>query len=214
MLNYYNLGDSALIIKTGNEISETSNLTVRKLLFRLIHENIKGVLDFIPSYNELMICFDPAVTGFNELFETVVSCSQNLDGIDLPEPSVVSIPVLYGGNSGPDLHEVAETNNLSEAEVITIHSSPLYLVYMLGFTPGFCYLGGMDDRIVTPRRQTPRLKIVKLFDAGKSPEFLLNQGDYIKFYRVDEEEYEEILQRIKSGYYKPEKSLVKFICQK
>ncbi len=225
MLNYYHMGDSAMIIKTGNDISETSNVTVRKLLFRLGQENIRGVLDFIPSYNELMICFDPAVTRYNELVEAVISCSQNLDDIDLPEPSVVSIPVLYGGNSGPDLREVAETNDLSAEEVITIHSSPLYLVYMLGFTPGFCYLGGMDHRIVTPRRQTPRLKIeagsvgiadkqtgiypidspggwqligktpVKLFDARKSPEFLLNQGDYIKFYPIDEEEYKEILQK-------------------
>jgi inhibitor of KinA len=237
MMNYLHLGDSALIIKTGNDISETSNLIVRKLLLRLGKENIRGVLDFIPSYNELMICFDPAVIMSDELVSYAESLSGNIDEVVLPEPSVVRIPVLYGGNSGPDIHEVAEINKLSEEEVISIHCSPLYLVYMLGFTPGFCYLGGMDDRIATPRKTTPRLRIeagsvgiadrqtgiypidspggwqligktpVKLFDADRSPEFLLNPGDYIKFYQVDGVEYTAILEKVNSGNYLPGKSL-------
>ncbi len=79
--------------------------------------------------------------------------------MELPDADVIHVPVLYGGEYGPDLHYVAELNDLTEDEVIGIHSSVACLVYMLGFTPGFCYLGGMDKRIATPRRETPRLKI-------------------------------------------------------
>jgi len=236
MLNYFHSGDSALIIKSGNDISESSNITIRKLLVLLEKENLRGVLDFIPSYNELMICFDPSEIMYEELEAFVVSRSESLDEVVLPEPTVVRIPVLYGGISGPDLHEVSEINSLTPEEVISIHSSTVYLVYMLGFTPGFCYLGGMDDRIATPRKTTPRLRIeagsvgiadrqtgiypvdspggwqligktpVKLFDARRSPEFLINPGDYIKFYQVDSDEYLDILEKVKTGSYIPGKS--------
>jgi inhibitor of KinA len=235
MLNYLHFGDSALIIKTGDDISESSNLMVRKLLVLLDSQNISGVVDFIPSYNELIVCFDPSVIKYNELAGYAESLAGKLNEIILPEPSVIGIPVLYGGSAGPDLHEVAEINNLTAEEVVSIHSSPLYLVYMLGFTPGFCYLGGMDERIATPRKTTPRLRIeagsvgiadrqtgiypiespggwqligktpVRLFQAGRRPEFLINPGDYLKFYPVDEIEYAAILEKENSGSLTPEK---------
>jgi len=158
-LKYIPSGDSAFIIKAGDVISEEVNLVVRKLLKRLEEENISGILGFIPSYNELMVCYDPATVDYRQLLETFKKCAADLGAMTLPEAEVVHVPVLYGGEAGPDLHHVAEHNGLTEEDVIRIHSSTNCLVYMLGFTPDFCYLGGMDRRIATPRHETPRLKI-------------------------------------------------------
>ena len=152
--------------------------------------------------------------------------------MELPEEDVIHVPVLYGGEYGPDLQYVAEYNSLAEDEVIEIHSSSACLVYMLGFTPGFCYLGGMDQRIATPRRETPRLKIpagsvgiadgqtgiypiespggwqiigktpVRLFSPDQKPEFLFNAGDYIQFFPVTVDEYKHILDEVSEGIYR------------
>lgn len=230
-LKYIPSGDSAFIIKAGDVISEEVNLVVRKLLARLEEENIPGVIDFIPSYNELMVCYDPAKIGYRRLLETLRACAADPAAILLPAPEVVHVPVLYGGEAGPDLQYVAEYNGLAEEDVIRIHSSADCLVYMLGFTPGFCYLGGMDKRIATPRQETPRLKIpagsvgiageqtgiypmkspggwqligrtpLRLFNPDSKPEFLFKAGDYIRFYPVDQDEYEQIAAAVAAGMY-------------
>jgi KipI family sensor histidine kinase inhibitor len=230
-LKYIPSGDSAFIIKAGDDISEEVNLVVRKLLTRLEEENIPGVIDFIPSYNELMVCYDPAVLDYKQLLELFRKSAADLGSIELPRADVVHVPVLYGGEYGPDLRHVAELNDLTEEEVIEIHSSTACLVYMLGFTPGFCYLGGMDRRIATPRLETPRLKIpagsvgiagsqtgiyplespggwqligrtpLRLFNPDGKPEFLFKAGDYIKFYPVDAEEYKHIGSEVAAGTY-------------
>jgi len=230
-LKYIPSGDSAFIIKAGDVISEEVNLVVRKLLKRLEEENIPGVTDFIPSYNELMVCYDPAKISFRRLLETLRACAADPAAILLPAPEVVHVPVLYGGEAGPDLHHVAEHNRLAAPDVITIHTSADCLVYMLGFTPGFCYLGGMDKRIATPRQETPRLKIpagsvgiageqtgiypmespggwqligrtpLRLFNPDSKPEFLFSAGDYIRFYPVDRDEYERIAAAVAEGTY-------------
>jgi KipI family sensor histidine kinase inhibitor len=231
VLKYIPSGDSALIIKAGDVISEEVNLTVRKLLKRLEEENIQGITDFIPSYNELMVCYDPAKTGYRRLLESLRACAADPGAILLPPAEVVHVPVLYGGEAGPDLHHVAEHNGLAAEDVIRIHSSADCLVYMLGFTPGFCYLGGMDKRIATPRHETPRLKIpagsvgiageqtgiypfespggwqligrtpLRLFNPDSRPEFLFSAGDYIRFYPVDRDEYEQIAEEVAEGTY-------------
>jgi KipI family sensor histidine kinase inhibitor len=233
---YIPSGDSAVIIKAGDEISEEINLTVRKLLARIENENIIGVIDFIPSYNELMICYDLSIISCRKLLDTLRTLESDIDAIHLPESSVIHIPVLYGGESGPDLKEVAALNKLSEEEVVKIHSSSSYKVYMLGFTPGFCYLGGMDQRIATHRKQSPRLIIpagavgiaekqtgiypiespggwqligktpLRLFDPGNKPEFLIQAGDYIKFYPITEYEFTDILKEVNKGVYRVNKS--------
>ena len=154
----------------------------------------------------------------------------------LPAADVIHVPAIYGGEYGPDLHYVAEFNCLSEDDVITIHSSVACLVYMFGFTPGFCYLGGMDKRIATPRQETPRLKIpagsvgiageqtgiypllspggwqligrtpLLLFNPDRKPVFLFNAGDYIQFYPVDMEEYKRIAEEVAAGTYQPKRT--------
>lgn len=230
-LKYILSGDSAFIIKAGDVISEEVNLTVRKLLKRLEEAKINGVTDFIPSYNELMVCYDPTVLDYKQLLEIFEKCSADLGAMTLPEAVVIHVPVLYDGEYGPDLHYVAEYNGLTEEDVIRIHSSVACLVYMLGFTPGFCYLGGMDKRIATPRQETPRLKIpagsvgiageqtgiypigspggwqligrtpLLLFNPERKPEFLFNAGDYIQFFPVGLDEYKRIAKEVGAGTY-------------
>ena len=230
-LKYIPSGDSAFIIKAGDVISEEVNLTVRKLLARIEKENIEGITDFIPSYNELMVCYDPAKIGYRRLLESLRACAADLQAMHLPPSEVVNVPVLYGGEAGPDLHHVADHNGLAARDVIRIHSSVDCLVYMLGFTPGFCYLGGMDKRIATPRQETPRLKIpagsvgiageqtgiyplespggwqligrtpLRLFNPESKPEFLFSAGDYIRFYSVDKDEFERIAAAVAAGTY-------------
>ncbi len=230
-LKYIPSGDSAFIIKAGDMISEEVNLTVRKLLARIEMEYIEGITDFIPSYNELMVCYDPAKIGYRRLLESLRACAADLQAMHLPPSEVVNVPVLYGGEAGPDLHHVADHNGLAARDVITIHTSTDCLVYMLGFTPGFCYLGGMDKRIATPRQETPRLKIpagsvgiageqtgiyplespggwqligrtpLRLFNPESKPEFLFSAGDYIRFYSVDKDEFERIAAAVAAGTY-------------
>jgi inhibitor of KinA len=228
-LKYIPAGDTAFIIKAGDEITEDINASVRRILLRLENERIMGITDFIPSYNELMVCYDPAVKGFRELYSELEACTSDIDNIRLPAASVVEVPVLYGGEYGPDLQYVASQNHLLEEDVIEIHTSTEYPVYMLGFTPGFCYLGGMDQRIATPRKETPRLTIpagavgiadsqtgiypvespggwqligrtpLRLFDPDNKPEFLFQAGDRIRFIRVTADEYAAILKRVNEG---------------
>ena len=231
---YIPSGDSAFIIKVGTEISPEINRTIRKLLVRIEQEKLDGILDFVPAYNELMICYDPVKLGYRKLLDTLRSLEKDVEAVELPPASVVHVPVVYGGPFGEDLAEVAQTNLLSEEEVIRIHTSTDYLIYMLGFTPGFCYLGGMDERIATPRRQSPRMKIpagavgiadqqtgiypiespggwqligrtpLLLFDPVRKPEFLFQAGDYIRFYPVTEEEFQHMSEEIKTGSFNPE----------
>jgi inhibitor of KinA len=231
-------GDSALIIKTGDDISVKTNMAVRKLLLRFENQNLDGIVDFIPSYNELMICYDPTIISYDILLFNLRIMEADLDKIELPESSVIHLPVLYGGEAGPDIHEVAAFSGLSEDEVIKIHCSESYYVYMLGFTPGFCYLGGMDERIATPRKKTPRLAIpagavgiadkqtgiypiespggwqligktpLKLFNPARKPEFLIRAGDFIKFIPLTNEEYQDILNKVEKGLYETIKSKI------
>ena len=227
-------GDSAIILKAGDDISTNTNNVVRKMLRFFERHRFDGILDYIPSYNELLISYDPSVTNRESILNSLHLLENEIDSIILPESRTICIPVLYGETGGPDLREVAGYNSISEDEVIRIHSDMEYYVYMLGFTPGFCYLGGIDERIVTPRKTTPRLTIpagsvgiagnqtgiypidspggwqiigntpVKLFDPLKSPEFLVNAGDFIKFCPVGRREYLEIEKKVNTGTWKAE----------
>ncbi|MFA5906812.1 MAG: 5-oxoprolinase subunit PxpB [Desulfobacula sp.] len=230
-MQYIPSGDSAFIIKAGDDISIETNSIVRKLTARIEQENIDGIIDFIPAYNELMVCYNPVIIGYRTLLDMFRSLADEIEMIDLPEPRIIHVPVLYGGQHGEDLAGVAGSCNLSEEEVIRIHSSPDYPVYMLGFTPGFCYLGGMDKRISTPRKQSPRMKIpagtvgiaghqtgiyavespggwqligrtpLQLFNPERKPEFIFQAGDTIKFVPVSKDEYEKIAKAVEEGRY-------------
>ncbi len=147
---YLPAGDRALAVELGNAISPEINRAVRNLLVVLEERSIDGVFDLVPSYRSLLVHYDPLVISCSPREEELASLQTAASEGTAAEPRIVHIPTLYGGEVGPDLGYVAQHNSLSPEEVVSIHSSTDYLVYMLGFSPGFPYLGGMSDRIETP----------------------------------------------------------------
>ncbi|NIS61706.1 MAG: 5-oxoprolinase subunit PxpB, partial [Proteobacteria bacterium] len=182
---------------------------------------IRGVEEIIPSYRSILIAYDPLVVGFKDLTYQVKSIEKNLSRGKILEHRRVEIPTLYGGKFGPDLDFVASLHGLTPEEVVRIHTSQDYLVYMLGFTPGFPYLGNLEE-IATPRLKTPRIKVpagsvgiaenqtgiypiespggwqiigrtpLKLFNPLRPPHFLLAAGDMVRFIPIDDRRYAEL----------------------
>lgn len=215
-------GDSAILIKAGDDISIETHRIVRRLMLALNAHKIEGIDEMIPSYNELLIMYNPLITAPEVLADAIREA--NLSKVEILHTStrLVSIPVLYGGAHGVDIQEVAHLTGLSTEEVVAIHSRPNYPVYMMGFMPGFCYLGGMDPRIACNRKAQPRLRInagsvgiaghqtgiypidspggwqiigqtpVQLFRPNSSSPFLVKAGDYIRFEPIDRVMFDEL----------------------
>ena len=224
-------GDKALVVELGDSITPEINRKVRGLLAAIENQGIPGLVDLVPSYRSLLVYYDPLCLSLPELEELLSALEQNLDQADLKAPRVVEIPTLYGGEYGPDIGQVAKHNGLALEEVIRIHSGAEYLVYMMGFTPGFPYMGGMSERIATPRLQTPRTAIpagsvgiaeqqtgvypiespggwqligrtpVQLFDPQREPPVVVTVGDYIRFAPITEEAYHDIQRQVRTGSY-------------
>lgn len=153
-------GDKGIVVEFGNEITVECNEKVVNLYRILKKESRQGIISMIPTYRSLLVKYNPLQISYNELIKYV---SEKMDKeVEIKEefkPQVYEIPVVYGGEFGPDLEFVAKHNNLSIEEVIAIHSAPLYRIYMVGFTMGFAYLCGMSEKIATPRLETPRTEI-------------------------------------------------------
>lgn len=231
----YPLGDSALVIKFGDSIGQETHQRIRQLSEHLELHPFKGMTEFVPAFTTVTIYYDPwamsegvatdtdgagRTTPFETVKATVLEVLMNLKSTGTSRPKTVRIPVCYGGDLGPDLQEVADRNGLTPEEVVNIHSSADYLVYMLGFAPGFAYLGGMSERIATPRRETPRLAIpagtvgiageqtgvypietpggwqligktpVRLFVPERMPPTVLKSGDVVRFYPISRKEFD------------------------
>jgi len=152
-------GDSCIAMEFGNEISPELNRMVRRMFFLVKQADIPGVLELVPTYRSLYIYYDPLRIRLEDLKRKLRELERKADEVELPPQRVVEIPTVYGGEYGPDLDFVAKYNNLTPEEVVEIHTSTDYLVYMIGFTPGFAYLGGMSKRIAAPRLETPRVKV-------------------------------------------------------
>ena len=230
-LRFVPAGDKAFVIELGDGISPEINRSVHNLLLSIEKQGIPGILDMVPTYRSILINYDPLTLPPNELEERVRELTQDLDETPPAASRVVELPTSYGGEHGSDLGHVAEHNGLTEEEVIALHSGTDYLVYMMGFTPGFTYLGGMSEKIATPRLQTPRTAIpagsvgiaerqtgvypiespggwqligrtpVRLFDPSKQPPVIAEPGDYIRFVPVSPEEYLRILEEVGNGVY-------------
>ena len=162
---YFPLGDNAVIIKFSNTISKEINEEIRKCVFQFDKNKINGVTEWTPTYNSITVFYNPLILLYKEICDKIDEILSEDLNIELPIAREIIIPVVYGGEYGPDLDFVCKHNNLSREEVIQIHSEPEYLVYMLGFSPGFPYLGGMDKRIATPRLETPR-QLIKAGSVG------------------------------------------------
>ena len=226
-------GDKAISVELGNTISVPVNRRVHDLLAAVESRDIPGVTDLAPSYRSLLVYYDPLLASFSDLTQRLSELEQNLDQAAPHAPKVLEIPTVYGGEYGPDLAHVAEHNGLTAEEVIQIHSGAEYLVYMMGFTPGFPYLGGMSERIATPRLQTPRPLIpagsvgiaeqqtgvypiespggwqligrtpVQLFDPQREPPAVVAAGDFIRFVPITETTYDVIRLQVQAGNYTP-----------
>lgn len=215
-------GDTSLTVEFGNEISESINTQIRAFSIALQNSKIPGIVETVPTYRSLMIHYDPGVILYKPLVQKLTALLGQLDKIEIPPSEVLEIPVLYGGEMGPDLDFVAQHSGKTPEEVVQIHTSTEYLIYMLGFTPGFTYLGGMSDEIATPRLKTPRVKIpagsvgiagsqtgvypidspggwqligrtpVRMYDPDRETPILPQAGQYIKFYAITQKEFDEI----------------------
>ena len=217
-------GDSAIAVEFGREIDLNINNQVaamRTVIEAAIDEGkLKGIVELVPTYGSLLVVYDQLTVGYAGLIEQLKILAEGLEGVEIPDREVVEIPVVYGGEYGPDLGIVAQLNSISEDEVIKRHSEAEYPIYMLGFVAGFPYLGGMDKSIAAPRKQTPRLKIpagsvgiagqqtgiysvespggwqiigrtpLKLYDADREKTILLRAGQSIRFKPITEAEYE------------------------
>ena len=225
------LGDSGITVEFGNEISETVKSRVTAFAARLEREKTEGILEIVPTYRSASVYYDPSVISYKSLVTLIERVLNTSDKSGHEEKTVVEIPVWYSRESGPDLEFVASHSGKTEDEVIAIHSRPEYLIYMLGFTPGFPYLGGMDESIAAPRLETPRVKIeagsvgiagsqtgiysldspggwrligktpVKLFDIKREKPTLLESGQYLKFVPIGKDEDIKIKELCEKGVY-------------
>jgi KipI family sensor histidine kinase inhibitor len=156
---YQRASDQSLLIYFGHQITLEAHDRVRKLLRLLEMEPIAGVRNLHPAYHSILVKFDPLQRHHDELETILRQHIGRLENVSLPEPREVEIPVCYGGEHGPDLIDVSSIHGMTPEQVIALHSSSTYLVYFLGFVPGFAYLGGLPEALVTPRLAMPRRKV-------------------------------------------------------
>ena len=226
-------GDTALTVQLEKEISEEVNAYVTALTSSVQDKHIDGIIELVPTFCSLMIIYDCTVIRAGRLKKEISLIIDSLSISGAKSARIWDIPVCYDEEFALDIDSVSEHTGLSKEEIVSIHTSKPYLIYMLGFLPGFAYLGGMDKRLVTPRLDSPRLEIFKgavgiggeqtgiypiaspggwrligktpvnVYDPGANPPILYNAGEYIKFYSISKEEFTELEKQIASGGYKP-----------
>ena len=158
------LGDAAVVLEFGTSISPATHRAIAAFAAQLARQPFAGLRECVPAFTTLTVYYDPwlaSENGHHQPYERVAAQLRQLlaiaeEAADRAETATVEIPVCYSGAFGPDLAFVAQHAGLSQAEVIRLHTAPEYLVHMIGFAPGFPYLGGMDARLTTPRRPQPR----------------------------------------------------------
>jgi inhibitor of KinA len=221
------LGDNAILIDFGNELNESINKKLLSIFQKIKNQNLPGVLDVVPAYSSLTIYYDVMKilekAGSRSVFDFVANQVKKIIEDDteilLEENRKISIPVCYDEEFGIDLTYLANEKNLSVKDVIHLHSSKTYRVYMIGFLPGFAYMGTVDQKIQIPRKENPRTKIdagsvgiagaqtgiyplqspggwqiigrtpLQLFNKEKTEPVLLQPGDEIKFFSISKDEF-------------------------
>lgn len=211
-------GDTALTVEFGRSIDPAINRQVLNLDRNVATETIAGVLETVPTYRSLLVHYDPVQVGYTALSEKLLALAQ------LPVQAETAIrrwrvPVVYGGDYGADLDDVARAHSISTSDVIARHTGGDYRVAMIGFTPGFAYLSGLDPAIATPRRESPRTETppgtisiggvqacvqclaapsgwhllgrtpVRTFHPHRDPVFLMEPGDAVNFHAIDAGEF-------------------------
>lgn len=222
------LGDNAVMIEVSKHISLSAQKSVLGITTLLDKNPPPWLIEYIPAYTTVTIFYkleafiSQSISPFKAICDEITSLLQHLEDTAQSKENIVNIPVLYGGEYGPDLQFVADYNGLTEAEVIEIHTAGDYSVHMIGFAPGFPFIGGMSDSIATPRKDTPRLTIpartigiagtqtgvypietpggwqligrtpIELFLPNEEIPSLLKAGDKIRFYQITAEEYKDM----------------------
>ncbi|MDQ0162984.1 5-oxoprolinase subunit PxpB [Bacillus alveayuensis] len=227
---FHPLGDKAIQLQFSHEISEETIQRIRAYSAFLKEAPIQGVIEWIPAYTTLTILYEPEVISYEQLKKKLEQI-KGQTAFDSSSPIVYEIPTYYGGEFGPDLSYVAQYNNMTEKDVIKLHTSVDYLIYMMGFAPGFPYLGGMPNQIATPRLEQPRKKVsagsvgiageqtgiypldspggwriigktpIKLYDPRLEQPILLSPGHYLRFKSITFEEYAAIEKEVQHGTY-------------
>jgi KipI family sensor histidine kinase inhibitor len=221
-------GDRAVVIELSDEISEATNMRVVALAADLETSPIAGIVETVPTYRSLLVSYDPLIVRGRDLSALLV---ERLSAIAIggSRGRRLVVPVLYGGDVGMDLEEMAEMKGMSVADLIAMHGSADYRVYMIGFAPGFAYLGGLPEKLHTPRLAVPRQRIeasaigiggkqasinsvpgpsgwrfigrtpIKMFDPGRSEAFLLKAGDHVRFRSIEKDEAAELDAAVAAG---------------
>lgn len=214
-------GDQAVTVEWGSTIDENINRQVHAFARKVEALSHPAITEVVPTYRSATVHYRPEVFSYEELNQLLAPLAQG-SAEEAEELPVVEIPVCYGGEYGPDLEEVAQHCSLTPEEVIARHTAPTYRIYMLGFTPGFPYLGGMDPSIAAPRRKEPRIQIpagsvgiageqtgvypivspggwqligrtpLRLFDPQREQPILLSAGAGIRFVPIDEETFRKM----------------------
>lgn len=221
-------GDMALAVEFGRSIDPAINRQVLNLDRNVAREAIGGVLETVPTYRSLLVHYDPVRIGYAALSQKLLALAK----LPVPAEAVVRrwrVPVVYGGEYGLDLDDVARAHNISTSDVIAKHSGSEYRVAMIGFTPGFAYLGGLDPSIATPRRESPRTETppgtisiggvqacvqclaapsgwhllgrtpVRTFHPHRDPVFLMEPGDAVHFHAIDAKEFDALNRAAERG---------------
>lgn len=230
-VNIWPNGDSAVTVELGTEISIAVNQRVRRLMSRLKARNSNGILEMVPAYASLTVHYRPDKLSFRKLESLIQECAEDEEGEEKAAALLTEIPVLYGGQWGPDLEACARIEGISPQEMIRIHSGSDYYIYMLGFAPGHPYCARMENPFSFKRRETPRIKVsarsvvvsaelsnilpfdqpcgwniigrtpVEICDYAREDPFLLEAGQWVRFCPVTEEEYRKIRNQVKAGVY-------------
>jgi len=220
-------GDRGLLVEYGDVIDPDVNNKVRSMAIIMEKESSKSVIETIPTYRSLLIIYDPAITNPTKLEKEILALEERISQIKIPPPDTVEIPVCYGGEFGPDIQFVADHNSITKDDVIRIHSGAEYQIYMIGFTPGFPFLGGLPKELHTPRLETPRSFVpersvgiannqtgiyplaspggwqligktpLRLFAPEHSNPFIYKVGDRIKFKPISAEDYVRLAGEVK-----------------
>ncbi|MEK4075466.1 5-oxoprolinase subunit PxpB [Paenibacillus xylanexedens] len=219
------LGETAVIIQCGDQLSDPVQRRVMSVCALLEKSTLPAMIEWVPSYTSVTVFYDPFISSYPQLSKILLQQLNQMKESVQYKPRTVTIPVCYGGEWGPDLDYVASEHGLTAEDVIAIHTSGEYLVHMIGFAPGFPYLGGLSEQIATPRRATPRLRVeagtvgiggkqtgiypvdtpggwqcigqtpLRLFRPEENVPSLLAAGDRVRFEQITMQEYLALKQK-------------------
>jgi len=227
-------GDSAVLVVFGDAPAPETSRRIAAAVRLLRDRAPRGIVDLVPAYVSLLVLYDPLLLPYKAVCALLESLLPAAGAQAETRARRVTLPVCYGGEYGPDLAAVAAHAGLGERETAALHASRDYLVYMLGFLPGFGYLGGLPERLGMPRLETPRPRIpagsvgiggsqtgvypldspggwrligrtpVRLWDPDRTPPILLRAGDTLRFAEITAQEYERISRAVGRGEYRPD----------